>query len=81
MRQKTSFNTIACRRAARMNANCTKRNFRNGSAALRKLNEKLAASIDFDSITSKQEPLMIGEGGIVENFNPQNPSHKKWMDD
>ncbi|WP_338778787.1 hypothetical protein [Metabacillus sp. FJAT-52054] len=44
-------------------------------------NQKLSASIDFDSIVSNQEPLIIGENGVVQNYNPNNPVHRKWLED
>jgi len=45
------------------------------------LNQKLSSSIDVDKLFADVEPLVIGENGVVMNFDPNNPQHRKWLDD
>ena len=45
------------------------------------LNKKLSSSIDVDKLFTGVEPLVIGENGVVKNFDPNNPQHKKWLED
>lgn len=45
------------------------------------LNKKLSTSIDVDKLLANTELFVIGENGVVMNFNPDNPQHKKWLED
>lgn len=45
------------------------------------LNQKLSSSIDVDKLFADVEPLVIDENGVVMNFDPNNPQHRKWLDD
>ncbi|AMA72726.1 hypothetical protein P4S93_08980 [Aneurinibacillus thermoaerophilus] len=45
------------------------------------LNQKLSSSIDVDKLFADVEPLVISENGVVMNFDPNNPQHRKWLDD
>ncbi|WP_047150918.1 hypothetical protein [Aneurinibacillus tyrosinisolvens] len=44
------------------------------------INQRLSSNINIDKLFADVEPLVIGENGVVMNFNPDNPQHQKWLE-
>ncbi|RXT03664.1 hypothetical protein [Ammoniphilus sp. CFH 90114] len=45
------------------------------------INKEISASINVDKLFNGIEPLIVGENGVVLNFDHNNPQHKKWLND
>lgn len=44
-------------------------------------NAKIASSIDFSQFYDREPDLIVGENGVVLNYDSNNPLHRKWIED